>query len=682
MKTHHQTTWQFAKLILAALVLAFGAVTCSGGGGGGGGGSTASINPDGHQLEVTSVSIVAGTQQVNAGAQAARSDFVIAADANLRLSVTVRNSGNQPSPANTSFVLYRSDDGALGSGDTAVGTYAVGVVEAGNDKVISDDITTPTLSTDPARPTNFIVAGEFADDDVDDDFRGVEVYSTDGIAINNGAAIGGSKIVDDIEYDWSASGVAVSKASVLTGESVTFSVKVTNNGFRAPSASLRFYRSVDADISSGDDTPVGTVSVRALATGAISNESVSVTVPSAAGTYYYGACVAGAGDSDTSNDCSAGVQVVVTAPAVPAAYDLSVTAFSVSDSSIVAGDRITLTTVFTNASSATADAPEFWDVRYFRSDDATIDSSGDTSAGYSIVDVDLVPGESYIHYDSIKPPVGTYYYGACASECVDYCTAAVDSDTSNDCSAGVQVAVADLGFDLSVTAFSVSDSAVLAGDTVTFSATVGNDSSATASSSIATLRYYRSTDATITSADTEVGTADSISALAAAATESETAIVNPSTVGNYYYGACVVGTGDSDTSNDCSAAVRVVVAARDFDLSVTAFSVSDSSVVVGNRITFSATVGNSSSATESSPVATLKYYRSTNATIDATDTQVSVAFSIGALAAAATESGITFVYPRIAGTYYYGACVVGTGDSDTTNNCSAGAQVVVTASSP
>ena len=96
-------------------------------------------------------------------------------------------------------------------------------------------------------------------------------------------------------------------------------------------------------------------------------------------------------------------------------------------------------------------------------------------------------------------------------------------------------------FDLSVTAFSVAPSSVVAGNPITFSATVTNDSSATVSSPYTSvLRYYRSTDATITSADTEVGTADSISALAAAATESETATDSPSTAGTYYYGACIV----------------------------------------------------------------------------------------------------------------------------------------------
>ena len=211
----------------------------------------------------------------------------------------------------------------------------------------------------------------------------------------------------------------------------------------------------------------------------------------------------------------------------------------------------------------------------------------------------MAPGatKSETHIDYSQPPAGTYYYGACLDANSGY---SGDSDTSNDCSAGVRVDVAARMFDLSVTAFSVDPTSVLAGNPITFSATVANAASATVVSPTATLKYYRSSDATIDSTDTEVGTADSISRLGAA-TQSKTAIVNPSTAGTYYYGACVVGAGDSDTSNDCSAGVQVDVAAQAFDLSVTAFSVSKSSAVAGDTITLNATVTNAASATVSSP---------------------------------------------------------------------------------
>ena len=49
-----------------------------------------------------------------------------------------------------------------------------------------------------------------------------------------------------------------------------------------------------------------------LAASGTSSESVALTAPSTAGTYYYGACVdAVVRESDTNNNCSASVQVTV-----------------------------------------------------------------------------------------------------------------------------------------------------------------------------------------------------------------------------------------------------------------------------------------------------------------------------------------------------------------------------------
>ena len=112
--------------------------------------------------------------------------------------------------------------------------------------------------------------------------------------------------------------------------------------------------------------------------------------------------------------------------------------------------------------------------------------------------------------------------------------------------------------DLMVTAPSVNDSGPAAGATFTLSATVRNAGGE--SSEPTTLRFYRSTDATITTSDTAVGTAP-VAALAASGTSSQLVILTaPSTPGTYYYGACVDAVaGESDTSNNCSLSVRVEV---------------------------------------------------------------------------------------------------------------------------
>ena len=111
---------------------------------------------------------------------------------------------------------------------------------------------------------------------------------------------------------------SVSDNSPETGGSFTLSATVQNDGDGAAAATtLRYYRSTDGTIATSD-TLVGTDAVAGLAAGATSSESISLTAPSTAGTYYYGACVdAVADESDTTNNCSASVQVTVPEPTPP-----------------------------------------------------------------------------------------------------------------------------------------------------------------------------------------------------------------------------------------------------------------------------------------------------------------------------------------------------------------------------
>ena len=96
------------------------------------------------------------------------------------------------------------------------------------------------------------------------------------------------------------------------GASFTLSARVRNQGDgQSRSTTLRYYRSSNATISSSD-TEVGTDAVRALGAGGVSDETITLTAPSQAGTYYYGACVdAVSGESATGNNCSDGVEVEV-----------------------------------------------------------------------------------------------------------------------------------------------------------------------------------------------------------------------------------------------------------------------------------------------------------------------------------------------------------------------------------
>ena len=112
--------------------------------------------------------------------------------------------------------------------------------------------------------------------------------------------------------------------------------------------------------------------------------------------------------------------------------------------------------------------------------------------------------------------------------------------------------------DLVVQSPSVSNSSPNAGQIFTLSVTVrnqGDDRSAAT-----TLRYYRSSDAAISTADTEVGT-DAVGGLSASGTSNESIdLIAPSIAGTYYYGACVDSvSGESNPRNNCSSAIGVTV---------------------------------------------------------------------------------------------------------------------------
>ena len=123
---------------------------------------------------------------------------------------------------------------------------------------------------------------------------------------------------------------SVSDSSPDAGSSFTLRATVRNQG-NGPSTSttLRYYRSPNANISTSD-TEVGTDAVGSLSASGSSAESISLTAPSSAGTYYYGACVEPvSGESDTRNNCSVGVRVTVggggggTAPGLASDFDLA-----------------------------------------------------------------------------------------------------------------------------------------------------------------------------------------------------------------------------------------------------------------------------------------------------------------------------------------------------------------------
>ena len=227
--------------------------------------------------------------------------------------------------------------------------------------------------------------------------------------------------------------------------------------------------------------------------------------------------------------------------------------------------------------------------------------------------------------------------------------------------------------DLEVAFAEVDDSTPVEGGRFTLYVTVGNFGDA--ESAATTLRYYQSTDATISSADTQVGT-DAVGALGVSGislSQESIDLTAPSTAGTYYYGACVDAVaGESDTTDNCtrrSVMVEVVATTIGSDL-VFDRAIRDDKILKPGE-TFRILVIVRNQGAEWSTRTTVRFYRSTDVTITTSDTEEGSEQIPPLRPLAGVGRTIPLTAPSTAGTYYYGACVDAvSGELDTTNNCS------------
>ena len=470
--------------------------------------------------------------------------------------------------------------------------------------------------------------------------------------------------------------VSVSPTSVNAspGDTIPVTFTVGNRGnAAAPATTLRVLQSSDETISTRD-SEFGQVSVAALAAGgSVSSEGVAVILPSnATGTLYFGACVdAVSGESNTGNNCSTAVTVTVGGTGAP---DLVA---SVSPTSVNASPGDTISVTFTVANRGSAAAPATI-MRVLGSSDATI-TTGDVALGQASVPT-LAAGRSASSQGTLVLPsnaTGTLYFGACVD------AVSGESNTGNNCSSALTVTVVSSGApDLewtSVTPTSVTGSS---GDTVRAAFTLGNTGDAAAAAT--TVRLYQSSDATISTGDTELGSAAQPSLAAGQSVTRNPGIILGSTPGTIYFGLCVDAvSGESDTGNNCSEGVRVTnVGSRAPDL-VVSVSKSSVTVVAGSSFSYDVTVRNQGDAASAATL--LRIFVSDNATISTDDTQFGDPTNVPALAASGGVTGTRTITTRAnaAGTTgYIGECVDAvSGESNTNNNCSTAIHLTITASS-
>ena len=589
--------------------------------------------------------LVVGSPTVSEGSPAAGAAFT--------LSATVSNTGEAASPSTTLRYYRVRSDTPVG---LSVGTDAVPelLVDGTSDQSVS--LTAPTS---PGIYYYYAcvnaVTGEMDTTNNCTSFVWIRVLPTQQSSVTHPDLVVGPPTVSD-------------NSPVSTGR-FTLSAMVSNTGDRfSPATTLRYYRSTDAAITRSD-TEEGTAAIPGLNAGKTNSRSIALAAPASPGIWYYGACVdTVTSESDTTNNCSLSVMVTVQPLPKP---DLAVSSPTVSDSSPVSTRRFTVSATVSNTGTRFSEATT---LRYYRSTDAAITRS-DTEEGTATIPGLDAGGTNSLSIALAAPASpGIWYYGACVD------TVTGESATANNCSTAVMVTVQPLPPripDLVVSSPTVSDNSPVSTARFTLSATVSN--TGTRFSEATTLRYYRSTDDTITASDTSEGTA-AIPALNGGGTNSlSIALAAPASPGIWYYGACVdTVTGESATANNCSTAVMVTVRSPVHipDLVVSSPTVSDNSPVSTGRFTLSATVSNT--GTRFSEDTTLRYYRSTDAAITASDTSEGTAAIPGLNGGGTNSLSISLTAPASPGIWYYGACVdTVTGESATANNCSTAVMVTV-----
>lgn len=189
------------------------------------------------------------------------------------------------------------------------------------------------------------------------------------------------------------------------------------------------------------------------------------------------------------------------------------------------------------------------------------------------------------------------------------------------------------------------------------------------------VRFYRSADSKITTADTLV-TTERLRAVTAGYTRTVYGEVKVGTTpGKFWFGACVVPVPDEvDPSNDCTGAVPIEVGKRP-NLTVSDFVVTPTSLEPGNPMRFTALLRNS--GTGAAGLAFVTVFRSSSPTGPPSS---SVAYGDTAALASGESFEVSFeVNERYgAGTSWYGLCADPVPfETSTDDNCTAGTPVTV-----
>lgn len=550
---------------------------------------------------------------------------------------TFYNMGSAPAE-NVLLTYYASADAVITPEDDPLGSTSQGTVEVDVVRSVSGSVELPVGN----HYLGFCLAPVIGEQAVDNNCSaGVEVSVT------------GTLTESDLYVETQT--VAFDKSATPGTLSVAATIRNEGPGASEPSM-LRFYQSIDRFIPLGD-TPFATVQIPTLGPGG----SVRLAAESSGfdGDFYAAVCIdVGLTETNRDNNCSGLTQV---RGGDLAGADLVVSSFELTPDPESAGTYL-LSAEVGNLGTWSSSGTQ---VSYYRSEDTSLGAEDFLLATSRIGGVS--PGGSYSEEFPISIPEGVFYVGLCVG------TVEWETNSANNCSAATQVTgQGDLRApDLVVDYIHVPNSTPQPDQDFGIDITVRNAGNAT--SAMTAVRFARSTDPVVTAGDPWL---DSVTLAPLEPGESlDIQGVGQLPEGSYYVAACILDQGgESNASNNCSNSVPVTgtVPAQVPDIYIDRIYLSDSAPLLGEPFRIYLDLRNQGPVIAEG--ATVQYFRSNDARIDASDTKIG-------------ESAVGVINPQFGqqvaqlveipdGEYYVGACVLDVpGELNTANNCSRGLPV-------
>ena len=441
---------------------------------------------------------------------------------------------------------------------------------------------------------------------------------------------------DDVAPDLTVSALTV-PAKGAPGGTISVSDTTRNQGTGAAGAASQTSYFLSRDVFlDGADTPLGGRPVEALAIGAASTATVSLTLPDsvATGTYFIFAKADGVGElvevNETNNHKAAAISI---------GADLLVTSFT-APAAAAAGATFTVSDTTANQGSAPVPASR---TSFYLSTNVAFDNADTLLQSRSVGP--LAAGASSTGNATLTLPAtlatGTYYLIAQADG--DSAIAELN-EINNGRASAIRV-----GPDLVVSALSAPLRAA-GGGTIAVTDTTANSGSGPAAASATA--FYLSSNITVEAADIRLSPARSVPALGAGQGSTLTTTVTLPDVapGPWYVLAVADDSGSvTETQEANNSKFASILIGPDL---MFGFATSPSTAVAGSVIAASTTVRNAGAAAAAGSM--IRFYLSTNVSLDASDVALSASQLVPMLApdgSFTSTAPITLPSDKV-GTYY------------------------------